>query len=604
MTWWRTVVLLLITLGATACTFNCDNAGVSVDANGNIVVRGAQGFISPNSTVLRNVRDWPQPPSEEENFAFSQGYVLTRDGGMYVLENTAYHPNLVYRINLGSGEATTIDSAVKSENSHSAMSSSKETWIAANDHFVYSVDQKDPQISRVDTSGKGAPVAKFIYGEKTLLRAPIGVDVDSNGRLCALDSETLLLLCYAPAAKGNVAPTTVLNLKTLLNYAQAGGVAFDRSGRVVVSGTSDANGAAGFILAVIDISSGKPRVIRTLAGSSTKLFTPYSLAVDNNGNILVLQQLSGELLAFSPNQRGNVAPFAVRAPAAGVTHPFRMALDRKTGNIAILGSDGIALFVKAGNRSPNDWPTEIRSPMRGWSVAFGNSELFVADEFGTPIRAGWPKKASAASSTESQSRALNLHDPEFIATDQDGRIYVAATDGIITALPQQGSGASGPATSFATTFGRNMDAFAVDSAGYFFLSSAANNAIVTVDKKGHQSLIAGNRTMLDHPIGLAVDRDGSLYVANTSGKDILVFPRGSSGNVTPAREIAGAATELVAPQSLAIDAAGKLYVFDGPVTATGSGGQHYARVYGSRASGNVAPTQSYSVNTKCWANAA
>ena len=600
--WSRTVVLLLIALGATGCTSNCDNAGVTVDASGNIVVRGAEGFISPNSTVLRNVRDWPQPPSGEENFAFSQGYVLTRDGGMYVLANTAYHPNLVYRIDLGSGQASTIDGPATSESSASAMSRSLETWIASDDRHVYSVDQKDPQISRMDTSGERARLVKFIYGEKTLLRAPIGVAVDSNGRLCALDSESLFLLCYARGARGNVAPANVINLKALLGYAQVDGITFDRSGRAVVSGTSDPSGLAGFILAVVDISSAEPRVVRTISGSNTKLSTPYSLAVDNIGNVLVLQQFSGELLAFAPGLSGNVAPFAVRAPAAGVTHLFRMALDRETGNVAILGSDGIAVFAKAGYRSPNDWPTEARSPMRGWSVAFGNSGLFVADEFGTPIRAGRREKADA-SSPEAQSRTLNLHDPEFIATDQDGRTYVASTDGMITPLPRQGSDASGPATSFATTFGRNMDAFAVDSAGYFFLSSASNDAIVTVDKTGHQSLIAGSRTTLNHPVGLAVGSDGSLYVANTSGKNILVFPRGSSGNVAPARVIAGDTTELVAPQSLAIDAAGKLYVFDGPVTAAGSGGQHFVRVYGNGASGSVAPTQSYAVNTKCWANA-
>ena len=590
MIWSRTVALLLTLSVVAGCTFNCDNAGVSVDGGGNIVVKGAEGFISPNSTVLRNVRDWPQPPSGEQNFAFSQGYVLTRDGGMYVLENTAYHPNLVYRINLGSGEATTIESPGKSEDLPSAMTRSKETSIAADDHYVYSVDQTDPQISRMDISGGSGALEKFIYGDKTLLRAPLDVAVDSNGRLCVLDSETLLLLCYAPTAKGNVAPTNVLNLKTLLGYAQVDGITFDRGGRVVVSGTSDPNGVGGFILAVIVISSAEPRVIRTISGPSTRLFTPYSLAVDNVGNILVLQQESGELLAFAPNQSGNVAPFAARTPAAGVTHPFRMALDRKTGNIAILGSDGIALFAKAGNRSPKDWPTEVRRPMRGWSVAFGNSELFVADEFGMPARAG------------SRPRSLNLHDPQFIATDQDGRIYVASTDGVITGLPGRGSGAGGAATPFATTFGRDMDAFAADSAGYFYLSSASNNAIVTVGKKGPQAMIAGSRTTLDHPIGLAVGSDGSLYVANTSGKSILVFPRGSSGNVAPARKIAGDATELVAPQAVAIDAAGKLYVFDGPVTATGSGGRHYVRVYGAGAGGNVAPDQSYSVNTKCWAN--
>ncbi len=91
-----------------ACTSNCDNAGVTVNDKGDIVVRGENGFISPNSSILQNVRGWPQAPFEEENFAFSQGYTLARDGAMYLLENTVQHPNLVYRINLASGAASPI----------------------------------------------------------------------------------------------------------------------------------------------------------------------------------------------------------------------------------------------------------------------------------------------------------------------------------------------------------------------------------------------------------------------------------------------------------------------------------------------------------------
>src|SRR5580700_11617284 len=89
-------------------SFVCDNAGVTVDGRGNIVVRGENGFVSPNSSVLRNITQWPRPPHREQNFALSQGYALTRNGAMYVLANTAYHPNLVYRIDLSTGRFAPI----------------------------------------------------------------------------------------------------------------------------------------------------------------------------------------------------------------------------------------------------------------------------------------------------------------------------------------------------------------------------------------------------------------------------------------------------------------------------------------------------------------
>ncbi|MGB8910469.1 MAG: hypothetical protein WCC84_17125 [Candidatus Cybelea sp.] len=599
-------ITLLVAL-ATGCTSDCDNAGVSVDGNGSIVVRGENGFISPNSSVLKNVSDWPQPPNGEQNFSFSQGYVLTRDGtGMYLLANTAQHPNLVYHINLSTGQAAPLGSADDAQ-TRAASAASKETWIAADDHYAYSVNQVDASINRADLSPSGK-FATFIAGPRTHLRGPIGVAVDARGRVCALDGETLFVLCYAPFAHGDVAPAREIDTKNILGYGQVEDVAFDRAGHVVVAGSGDRNGLQGFSLAVFDTARSSPRLLRSVAGQHTKLAFPESIGVDNGGYILVLQKSSpafdsgSEIIAFGPEQRGDIAPAWERNPAASPTHAFRMAIDRETGDIAILGSDGVGFFPKAGGTAPTRWPAEIRLPIRGWSLAFGNGSLIVADEFGEPVRYDLRRKLKQ--STTAQSNTFSLHDPEFISTDQNGRVFVASTDGAINALPIDPSKTAGTMTrSFVTTFGRRMDAFAVDSAGYFYLSSTINDAIIVMDPKGHQSLIKGGKTELNHPVGLAVSRNGTLLVANREGNSILAFARGATGNEPPTSQIGGSTTELIAPQALAIDAAGKLYVFDGPVTAGGAGTRHYVRIYDVGARGDVAPLRSYSVNTKCWVNA-
>jgi len=601
------VSALLVALGSTGCTSNCDNAGVSVDGNGNIVVRGENGFISPNSSLLKNVTDWPQPPNGEQNFAFSHGYILTRDGaGLYMLGTTAQHPNLVYHISLSTGRAAPLGNTDDVQ-AKAANAASKETWIADDDHYVYSVDQTDAAISRADLS-QNTTLTKFIAGPRTRLRSPIGIAVDGHGRLCALDSETLFALCYAPFAHGDVAPAVEIDTKSVLGYREVGDVAFDRAGHMVVAGTSDRNGLQGFSLAVFDIAGNAPHLLRRITGPQTRLAFPDSMGVDNRGDILVLQKESpafasgSEIIAFGPEQSGDIAPAWVRNPAVSATHAIRMAIDRKTGDIAILGSDGIAYFTKAGNAVPTRWPADVRLPIRGWSLAFGSGSLVVADEFGEPVLYKLPQ--ALKQSATAQSNTFNLHDPEFISTDQNGRVFVASTDGVINALPADPSKTLGTVTtSFATTFGRSMDAFAVDSSGYFYLSSAINNALIVIDPKGHQSLITGGKTMLNHPVGLAVGRDGTLLVANRDGNSILAFARGSAGNVPPTGQIGGSTSELIAPQALAIDAAGKLYVFDGPVTAGGSGAQHYVRVYNAGARGDVAPMRSYLVNTRCWVNA-
>lgn len=433
------LVSLTVLVGSAACTSNCDNAGVSVDGQGNIVVRGENGFISPNSSILRNIGEWPQPPSGEQNFAFSQGYTLTRNGAMYVLENTAQHPNLVYSINLANGRAAPIGTKTNRQEAFGSNAESKETWIAADGRYAYSVDQVDAAIRRADLSSERPTLTAFIHGPKTQLQSPIAVAVDAGGRLCALDSQTHFLLCYEPHASGDVAPARAIDLKKLLGYAEVGDLVFDRSGRIVVSGTSDSSGIQGSSVAVIDVATHLPRVVRNIAGPNTRLLSPQ-LAVDELGNILVLQRDSlsfrsgSELLAFGPEQRGDVAPRWVRDPAASVTHPFRIAVDERTGDVAILGSDGIALFPQAARRSSNEWPAEVRLPIRGWSIAFGGASLIVADEFGGLEKHGVQRLRNEFGS--GGSSRLDLRDPQFISTDQKGRVYVASTDGVITAFPR------------------------------------------------------------------------------------------------------------------------------------------------------------------------
>ena len=148
-----------------------------------------------------------------------------------------------------------------------------------------------------------------------------------------------------------------------------------------------------------------------------------------------------------------------------------------------------------------------------------------------------------------------------------------------------------------------MNAFAPDAGGHFYFSSGSNDAILVVRPERGQSVIRGPKTDLNDPIGLAANRDGSLFVANAGGKNVLVFARGSSGNSAPVARIEGPATQLAAPQAVAIDAAGRVYVFDGPRTTSAVDVKHYVRVYAASARGDVPPLRSYEVNTKCWANA-
>jgi len=92
--------------------------------------------------------------------------------------------------------------------------------------------------------------------------------------------------------------------------------------------------------------------------------------------------------------------------------------------------------------------------------------------------------------------------------------------------------------------------------------------------------IAGSNTGLNHPVGIALDAAGRLYVANLTDT-ITVYAAGATGNATPTATIAGSNTGLNGPGAIALDAAGQLYVANWAGTIT---------VYAAGATGNATPT--------------
>ena len=66
--------------------------------------------------------------------------------------------------------------------------------------------------------------------------------------------------------------------------------------------------------------------------------------------------------------------------------------------------------------------------------------------------------------------------------------------------------------------------------------------------------IAGEGTGLDHPVGVALDTAGNVYVSNTY--TVTVYAPGASGNVAPIRTIESSSQV----GGIALDTPGNLYV--------------------------------------------
>ncbi|MBZ5727086.1 MAG: hypothetical protein LAP87_19065 [Acidobacteriia bacterium] len=189
---------------------------------------------------------------------------------------------------------------------------------------------------------------------------------------------------------------------------------------------------------------------------------------------------------------------------------------------------------------------------------------------------------------------LNL--PYGLAADLAGNVYVAdlgnnrvrriGPDGTITTVAGTGvqgsSGDGGPATGAQLLAPRNV---AADAAGNLYISEFGGHRVRKVSPDGRIVTVAGTgvagfrgdggaaaSAQLAFPAGLAVDRNGALYIADSQNQRVRkVMPGGLIATVlggTPG-------TKLLTPMAVAPDLSGGLYVADGSGTvraATTSGG--------------------------------
>ena len=179
--------------------------------------------------------------------------------------------------------------------------------------------------------------------------------------------------------------------------------------------------------------------------------------------------------------------------------------------------------------------------------------------------------------------AAELNLPYGLAVDTSGNLYIAdlnnnrvrrvSPSGVIDTYAGRGgqgsSGDGGPATSAQMLSPRNV---LVDPAGNLYISEFAAHRVRMVTPKGVISTVAGTgiagfrgdggpatAAQLAFPAGLAMDRAGSLYVADSQNQRIRqVVPTG-----TIVTFVGGStAITLLTPLAVATDPAGDLYVSD------------------------------------------
>ncbi len=452
---------------------------------------------------------------------------------------------------------------------------------------LYVAEAGGRQVREIDQNGRISTVAgtgvKGFSGDggpatQAQLGWPLAIATDDAGNLYIADSDNHRIRKVDAAG-------TITSIAGNGNQGLAGdggpavaaelnapeGVAVDRAGNVYIADIFnhqvrkvDGSGQVNTIA-----GSG----IRGLAGDggpavTAQLAYPSAVAVDGDGNVYIGD--SGSHRVRKVDQNGTITTFA----GAGPSYP---------------GDGGLATEAA------------LRSPRFAYVDAAG--KLYIADSSNHRIRrvdqdgiittiAG----TGAAGFSGDGGSAVNaqLNDPYTLVVDPTGNVYIADTrnhrvrkvtpDGKITTIAGTGqdfySGDKDRATEAGMRYPRGL---AVDGDGSLYIAEGGGDRIRRVDPAGIITTVAGTgirgfsgddgpaaQAQLTAPLQLDIDRDGTLYITDELNNRIRrVDPAGIittvAGNGTSGFSGDGGPAreaQLAEPQAAAVDNAGNLYIAD------------------------------------------
>jgi uncharacterized protein (TIGR03437 family) len=391
---------------------------------------------------------------------------------------------------------------------------------------LYIADLGNARVRRISTDGSittvagGGTTAAVEGGIATAakLSAPRNVAIDSAGNLYVSDFNAGRVYRVSPGgtittvAGGGSTPSTVAVQATLKYPA---GIAVDSTGILYIADTGS--------IQVLRVSQG---VLSTVTGAF-KLTAPTGLALDRFDNLLIAEGGSS-MIRVSPAGVASVASIGGGDAAVdqnGTVYVTGSRTVRKLSNgvASIIAGNGNGYFAGDGGNATSG---RLNAPTALWRDATGLlyftdsrnqrlRELTTAGLLATAGSMGWPNGIAMDSSG-------NL----FVSDTSANRVRRLAPDGTMT-----------------TVVGSDL----AGSSGDGGAASAA---------------------LLNHPFGLAIGRDNSLYIAD-SGNNVI-------RRVSPGGVISTVAAGLSQPMSVAVDSAGTLYISEtaaGRIRAVTSDGQ-------------------------------
>jgi DNA-binding beta-propeller fold protein YncE/class 3 adenylate cyclase len=429
---------------------------------------------------------------------------------------------------------------------------------------VYVADTLNNRIQKF--SPVGAPMAQW----GSPVSQPSGIAIDRRGNVYVVGSNRIARLSPSGSLVKDWSPPGAVS-----GQNDVGGVAVDRHDRVYVT-----DPAADYI----DVFSISGRLLHRFGSPGLgigQLNQPAQLTVDSHGDVFVADSTNSRIQRFAPNGRATVLG------SGRFSTPRGVALDA-AGGIYVADAVGNQLVkLTSQGRFVVSWTGalagEILADPTGAAIG-PNGDLYVADAGHNRILAISPTGALLGAWGTAGVGPGQFSSPHGVAVDRSGNLYVADTfnDRVQKLTPQ------GRTVVVWRRVGANPFGLALDHSGDVYIADSTAGQIVEVGPSGHLIHQWGQGELSD-PRGVAIDDRGRVYVADKGNNRIAIFD--SSGRFLGQLGSGGSGAggtepgRFSGPEGVAVDRWGSVYVADtdnGRIQELAANGHVQAMIGGGR----------------------
>jgi sugar lactone lactonase YvrE len=319
---------------------------------------------------------------------------------------------------------------------------------------------------------------------------------------------------------------------SVATFSDPFGVAVDKRGNVIIADAGQSNRIR-IITAKgnVELLAGSDEGYKDGDAAAAQFNTPSGIAIDKDNNIIIADTSNNRVRRLTP--------------------------ERKVTTVA--GSGGAGFKDGPASEAQFDGPIGVAVDKQG--------NIFVADSYNDRIRKistdGNVTTIAGAGSpgfSDGSAAEASFDTPCGVAVDEEGNVFVADTGNrsvrritplgeVATVAGSAQPGADGQPDEIG--FSRPI-ALAVTHDDFLFVADAGRGQIIRITPEGQPSVYAGigtgygegQKARFNGPAGLAIDRDGNLYVADSQNYLVrLVSPAASRGDAAKSAD-AGTAPDM------------------------------------------------------------